>query len=97
MDGNLKREGGGQVPMDFVIEPIHIKPSHMKRYIILIVLGLGFSTLFAQTETATRLYKEATADRSKTEQFLKQDFANIDGATDKPCGEGVRTLTQNCC
>ena len=19
------------------------------------------------------------------------------GATDKPCGEGVRTLTQNCC
>ena len=53
----------------------------MKRYIILIVLGLGFSTLFAQTETATRLYKEATADRSKTEQFLKQDFANIDSTS----------------
>ena len=22
---------------------------------------------------------------------------HYNGATDKPCGEGVRTLTQNCC
>lgn len=25
------------------------------------------------------------------------DIADEHGATDKPCGEGVRTLTQNCC
>ena len=35
-------------------------------------------------------------------QYARKDIVErlekeISGATDKPCGEGVRMLTQNCC
>ena len=30
-------------------------------------------------------------------QYGQEDSLYNYGATDKPCGEGVRTLTQNCC
>lgn len=53
----------------------------MKRYFISAVLTLGFSAVFAQTETAKRLYKEAIADCSNIEQFLKQVSANVDSTS----------------
>lgn len=53
----------------------------MKRYCIIAALCVGISTGFAQTETATRLYKEALADRSNIEQFLKQDFEAVDSTS----------------
>ena len=38
-------------------------------------------------------------DFDSREVFESEDANSkgITGATDKPCGEGVRTLTQNCC
>ena len=36
---------------------------------------------FAQSETAKRLYKEAMADRSNIEQFLKRDFSAVDSTS----------------
>ncbi len=50
----------------------------MKRSTIFIGLLLSATSVTAQTETAKTLYKEATADRSKMEQFLKRDFSAVD-------------------
>ena len=53
----------------------------MKRFYLLIC-GLLLSTMaLAQTETAVRLYQKATSDRTKTEQFLHQDFSAIDSTS----------------
>ena len=54
----------------------------MKRIVNLIVLLL-FSAVVAtaQTETASRLYKEAKADKLGVEHFLKQDFAAVDSTS----------------
>jgi len=53
----------------------------MKRFYLLIC-GLLLSTMaLAQTETAVRLYHKATSDRTKTEQFLHQDFSAIDSTS----------------
>ena len=53
----------------------------MKRYCIIAAICAVISTGFAQTDTATRLYKEALADRSNIEQFLKQDFEAVDSTS----------------
>ena len=37
------------------------------------------------------------ADQFALAEGLHGLFTGMIGATDKPCGEGVRTLTQNCC
>lgn len=50
----------------------------MKRSTIFIGLLLSATSVTAQTETAKTLYKEATADRFKMEQFLKRDFSAVD-------------------
>lgn len=54
----------------------------MKRIVNLIVLLL-FSAVVAtaQTEAASRLYKEAKADKLGVEHFLKQDFAAVDSTS----------------
>ena len=39
-----------------------------------------------------------TYSRMQTKAIKSLKLSLLDwGATDKPCGEGVRTLTQNCC
>lgn len=54
----------------------------MKRIVNLIVMLL-FSAVVAtaQIETASRLYKEAKADKLGVEHFLKQDFAAVDSTS----------------
>lgn len=42
----------------------------MKRSTIFIGMLLSAASVMAQTETAKTLYKEATADRSKMEQYV---------------------------
>lgn len=53
----------------------------MKRSTIFIGMLLSAASVMAQTETAKTLYKEATADRSKMEQFLKRDFTAVDSTS----------------
>lgn len=53
----------------------------MKRSTIFIGMLLSAASVMAQTETAKTLYKEATADRSKIEQFLKRDFTAVDSTS----------------
>lgn len=53
----------------------------MKRYFILVLLIFVFNVVFAQTETATRLYNEAMGNKSNIEQFLKQDFSKVDSTS----------------
>ena len=53
----------------------------MKRSTIFIGMLLSAASVMAQTETAKTLYKEATADRSKMEQFLKRDFTTVDSTS----------------
>lgn len=50
----------------------------LSTFILLLVLA---GNAMAQTETASRLYKEATADKSKMEDFLKQDFSAVDSTS----------------
>lgn len=54
----------------------------MKQILSTIILLLALaSNAMAQTETASRLYKEASADKSKIEEFLKQDFSAVDSTS----------------
>lgn len=53
----------------------------MKRSTIFIGMFLSAVSAMAQTETAKTLYNEATADRSKMEQFLKRDFIAVDSTS----------------
>jgi len=47
---------------------------------ILLFFAFAVSSL-AQTETAVRLYREASADKSKLKQFLSQDFSSVDSTS----------------
>lgn len=54
----------------------------MKHFIsTLLFCFVAVSAIYAQTETAQKLYKEAIADRSKLSQFLGQDFSAIDSTS----------------
>ena len=53
----------------------------MKRSTIFIGMLLSAASTMAQTETAKTLYKEATANRAKMEQFLKRDFTAVDSTS----------------
>ena len=53
----------------------------MKRYFFLLGWLLLATSVFAQTETAQRLYQQATADRTKMRQFLSQDFSAVDSTS----------------
>ena len=54
----------------------------MKHIVYIIVLLLvSAMPATAQTETATRLYKEAMADQLGVEHYLKQDFAEVDSTS----------------
>lgn len=54
----------------------------MKQILSTIILLLALaSNAMAQTETASRIYKEATDDKSRIEKFLKQDFTTVDSTS----------------
>jgi len=54
----------------------------MKRIVNILVFWLLSAVVAtAQTETASRLYKEAMADQLGVEHFLKQDFAAVDSTS----------------
>ena len=48
-------------------------------------------------ENKTEFITRCIASQLTTEGGTAQEFLRGLGATDKPCGEGVRMLTQNCC
>lgn len=51
----------------------------MKQILSTFILLLALTgNAMAQTETASRLYQEAIADKSKIEDFLKRDFSAVD-------------------
>ena len=67
---------GGDLDMEFINCKV------MRRIVNILVFWLILAmTATSQTETASRLYKEAKADQLGVEHFLKQDFAEVDSTS----------------
>ena len=46
---------------------------------------------------AQNIFRLVLTDEAQNFIESLPEAVSYKGATDKPCGEGVRTLTQNCC
>ena len=68
----------------------------MKKFSVYAVLAMGVLTVSSAAFAGTTTFSSrGFINAEVSDTVVPKD--TVLGATDKPCGEGVRTLTQNCC